>query len=223
MQEGELDPGFLEMLGPGHMGRASSALEVPVMQVASSGSQEMEPYMPQWQSESVPAELPNHVVTRLLMGPATASQPPRGHSAHLYAPAPLQHSCSQIRAERDKGGVGFGPRSGDALAPPRAETDPWGCAGTTGACRAPSGTGRACLQCPASRTTRTRRPQGAGTAGAPRPRAGWMRTSRCRPKLRSSTSWVRAPSMAGITAVLTTGIRRRIQLSNAKLQWFQRL
>ena len=88
MQEGDLDPEFLEMLGPGHMGRASSALEVPVMQVASSGSQEMEPYMPQWQSESVPAELPNHVVTRLMMGPSTSSQPPRGHSANLYAPGP---------------------------------------------------------------------------------------------------------------------------------------
>ena len=53
-------------------GRATSTLEVPS---ASSfmgahrggGGADLEPYMPQWQSESVPAELPNHVVDRLLM------------------------------------------------------------------------------------------------------------------------------------------------------------
>lgn len=63
----EMDHDFLDMLGSAPLGRAASVLDVP--RVPPSGDAlEPEPYMPQWQSESVPAELPNHVVNRLLMG-----------------------------------------------------------------------------------------------------------------------------------------------------------
>ena len=59
----ELHPDIVDVFGPLPLGRANSALEVPPAQSLSSPL----PYMPQWQSESVPAELPNHVVNRLLM------------------------------------------------------------------------------------------------------------------------------------------------------------
>lgn len=52
-----------DVFGSMPLGRANSALEVPPAQSLSSPLH----YMPQWQSESVPAELPNHVVNRLLM------------------------------------------------------------------------------------------------------------------------------------------------------------
>ena len=52
-----------DVLGLHPLGRANSALEVAPAQSLSSPL----PYMPQWQSESVPAELPNHAVNRLLM------------------------------------------------------------------------------------------------------------------------------------------------------------
>ncbi len=57
------EPDLGDVFGPLPLGRANSALEVPPAQSLSSPLH----YMPQWQSESVPAELPNHVVNRLIM------------------------------------------------------------------------------------------------------------------------------------------------------------
>lgn len=48
-----------------------------------AASQDVEPYMPQWQSESVPAELPNHVVNRLMMGASLPSS--SRHACHPLA------------------------------------------------------------------------------------------------------------------------------------------
>lgn len=59
----DVDPDIADVFGPLPLGRANSALEVAPAQSLSSPL----PYMPQWQSESVPAELPNQVVNRLLM------------------------------------------------------------------------------------------------------------------------------------------------------------
>jgi len=62
----------MDVFGPLQLGRAVSTLEVPTAHSLTGpwgggGGGDLEPYMPQWQSESVPVELPNHVVDRLLM------------------------------------------------------------------------------------------------------------------------------------------------------------
>lgn len=74
LQTHGMEPALMDIFGPLQLGRTVSTLEVPsahsLLAPGSSrggGGADLEPYMPQWQSESVPAELPNHVVDRLLM------------------------------------------------------------------------------------------------------------------------------------------------------------
>ena len=75
---------------PAPMHRANSALEVPLPQ-HPGGYPSLEPYMPQWSSESVPAELPNHVVNRLLMRQPLAGD--RYPSAFPIASIKSSSSC----------------------------------------------------------------------------------------------------------------------------------
>lgn len=68
----DLDTDFQDLMGliPSQqpLQRAASALEpLALPQPNLMSYSPLEPYMPAWQSESVPAELPNHIVNRLQM------------------------------------------------------------------------------------------------------------------------------------------------------------
>ncbi len=90
----------MDIFGPLQLGRAVSTLEAQLPSAHSltapggggGGGADLEPYMPQWQSESVPAELPNHVVDRLLMsGNPHALQKPSRCTHMLPAVLFCQH------------------------------------------------------------------------------------------------------------------------------------
>lgn len=93
VQPQSMDPGLMDIFGPLQLGRAISSLEVPT---AHSLTAAQEPYMPQWQSESVPAELPNHVVDRLLMN---------GNSHNLQRVSRHSRSNSLSGSKRSWGGL----------------------------------------------------------------------------------------------------------------------